>query len=104
MARKRKLTDESSEAGFDLVSDDEIDISSSLATKKARIDEPAESSDEDLYEFLHESIAKKNVKSGTELLKKVKGKTKLAKGEVGGGSFQSMGLHLTEGLNMSIDI
>lgn len=44
-------------------------------------------------EFIQDAIAKRNVKDGTELLKKtskVKGKGK-AKGEVGGGSFQSMG-------------
>jgi ATP-dependent RNA helicase DDX54/DBP10 len=44
-------------------------------------------------EFIHHAIAKRNVKDGTELLKKtskVKGKGK-AKGETGGGSFQSMG-------------
>ncbi|KAH9994019.1 P-loop containing nucleoside triphosphate hydrolase protein [Russula vinacea] len=34
----------------------------------------------------------RNVKDGTELLKNAKGKKKLAKGELGGGSFQSMGL------------
>ena len=47
--------------------------------------------EEDLQEIIRESIAKRNTKDGTELLKKTKGKTKIAKGEVGGGSFQSMG-------------
>ncbi|KAI0305644.1 DEAD-domain-containing protein [Multifurca ochricompacta] len=44
--------------------------------------------------MLSRSIARRNVKDGTEFLKntKGKGKKKLAKGEVGGGSFQSMGL------------
>ncbi|KAI0066162.1 DEAD-domain-containing protein [Artomyces pyxidatus] len=37
-------------------------------------------------------MAKRNAKEGTELLKSTKGKNKLVKGEVGGGSFQSMGL------------
>ncbi|KIM20684.1 hypothetical protein M408DRAFT_30142 [Serendipita vermifera MAFF 305830] len=45
--------------------------------------------------FIRESIAKRNIRDGKELLKKtskVKGKGK-AKAEMGGGSFQSMGLH-----------
>ncbi|KAH9054251.1 DEAD-domain-containing protein [Lactarius vividus] len=36
--------------------------------------------------------SRRNIKDGTELLKNTKGKKKLTKGEVGGGSFQSMGL------------
>lgn len=50
-------------------------------------------------EFIQDAIAKRNVKDGTELLKrtsKVKGKGK-AKGEVGGGSFQSMGTCIKSG-------
>jgi hypothetical protein len=47
--------------------------------------------EEDLDEIIRESIAKRDVKGGTEILKKTKGKTKIIKGEVGGGSFQSMG-------------
>lgn len=43
-------------------------------------------------DFIRQSIAKHNVKSGTELIKKTKGKKKISKGEVGGGSFQSMGM------------
>lgn len=82
----------------------DIDISSALTGKKRRKEtlsrgprpNPAELEDEDesegdLKEIIRESIAKRNVKGGTELLKKTKGKTKIAKGEVGGGSFQSMG-------------
>ena len=85
-------------------SDSDIDISSALTGKKRRTDSssrgpraaPAALDDdgeneEDLQEIIRESIAKRNVKGGTELLKKTKGKTKIAKGEVGGGSFQSMG-------------
>ncbi|KAJ4483387.1 P-loop containing nucleoside triphosphate hydrolase protein [Lentinula aciculospora] len=75
---------------------DDVDISSALAGKKAKIDSqfPVQfDGDEDFSIFLQDIMAKHNVKSGTELLKKTKGKGKLGKGEVGGGSFQSMGLH-----------
>jgi ATP-dependent RNA helicase DDX54/DBP10 len=50
-------------------------------------------------EFIQDAIVKRNIKDGTELLKKtskVKGKGK-AKGEVGGGSFQSMGTCIKTG-------
>ncbi|KAG7098581.1 hypothetical protein E1B28_000511 [Marasmius oreades] len=71
----------------------EVDISAALTSKKPRIDQGTEEEDEELATFLQESIVKRNVKDGTETVKKVKGKNKLAKGEIGGGSFQSMGLH-----------
>ena len=80
-----------------LDSEDEVDISSALtgkrskATKKTKSFEHDEEDEEGLQEFIRESIAKRDVKEGTELLKKTKGKTKIVKGEVGGGSFQSMG-------------
>ncbi|GLB37444.1 putative DBP10CT (NUC160) domain containing protein [Lyophyllum shimeji] len=74
-------------------SDDEIDISHALSGKKAKVARPSDSSDDDLQDFLQETVAKRNIKSGTEVIKKAKGKGKIAKGEVGGGSFQSMGLH-----------
>jgi hypothetical protein len=47
--------------------------------------------DTELEEMIRNSISKRNVKDGTELLKNTKGKKKLSKGELGGGSFQSMG-------------
>ncbi|KAL0955956.1 hypothetical protein HGRIS_002138 [Hohenbuehelia grisea] len=79
------------------LSDDEVDISSALTGKKSRLAAPAtfdEPEDEDeLNAIIQSSIAKRDIKNGTELVKKVKGKAKLGKGEVGGGSFQSMGLH-----------
>lgn len=103
ISRKRKVPiqsgSESDSSGYSLVqvvSDDEIDISSALtartpknAGKQKEID--GDDNDEDLHEMIRASIAKRDVKSGTELLKKTKGKTKVTKGEVGGGSFQSMG-------------
>ncbi|KAL0575743.1 ATP-dependent RNA helicase dbp10 [Marasmius crinis-equi] len=89
--------DDYSEEEEDSFSNDDfdVDISSALTSKKARIEQSNEDGDdeEDLAAFLQETIAKRNIKDGTETVKKVKGKTKLAKGEVGGGSFQSMGLH-----------
>ncbi|KAG5648471.1 hypothetical protein DXG03_003082 [Asterophora parasitica] len=73
-------------------SDDEIDISNALSGKKAKVVRD-DSSDDELRDFLQETIAKRDVKSGTEVVKKAKGKGKITKGELGGGSFQSMGLH-----------
>ncbi|KAH7913683.1 P-loop containing nucleoside triphosphate hydrolase protein [Hygrophoropsis aurantiaca] len=103
VSQKRKRTeelDENSDASdYSIVqasSDDEVDISSALAGKKSRTDgppDPVEEDDEDLEKFIQTSIAKRNVKGGTDIIKKTKGKSKIAKGEVGGGSFQSMGLH-----------
>jgi ATP-dependent RNA helicase DDX54/DBP10 len=55
--------------------------------------ENEELDDEEEMEMIQASIAKRNMREGTELLKKtsnIKGKGK-AKNEVGGGSFQSMG-------------
>ena len=82
--------------------DDEMDfdISSALTGRKPRRDgsKPAstvdddEEDDDDLAMFLKDTIAKRDVKEGTQVIKKAKkGKGKVAKGEVGGGSFQSMG-------------
>ncbi len=84
-------------------SESNVDISSALTgknSKKSRrsvngpqdTGDAAEDDDEHLQELIKESISKRNVKSGTELLKKTKGKAKIVKGEVGGGSFQSMGV------------
>ncbi|PPQ67308.1 hypothetical protein CVT25_005892 [Psilocybe cyanescens] len=70
----------------------DVDISSALMGKRPKLTVDAQE-DDDLAEFLQASIAKRSIKEGTEILKKSKGKSKLAKGEVGGGSFQSMGLH-----------
>ncbi|KIY50342.1 DEAD-domain-containing protein [Fistulina hepatica ATCC 64428] len=82
-------------------SDDEVDIFSALTgQKRARIDSRSsahdsspELDDDELSKLIKESISKRDVKQGTEVIKKTKGKVKIAKGEVGGGSFQSMGLH-----------
>ncbi|KAI6033165.1 P-loop containing nucleoside triphosphate hydrolase protein [Pisolithus orientalis] len=88
---------ENSDSSFSIVQaeGDDIDISSALAGKRARresSDEDHVTDDDELQEFINDSIAKRNVKGGTALLKKTKSKGK-GKGEVGGGSFQSMGLH-----------
>ena len=109
--RKRPQHDEEEEDGSEYFSevsvdpsdDDEIDISSALTGKRirAKVSKPGSgqgpinngkdvSSDEDEGDIIRMSISKRNVKSGTEVLKKTKGK-KIVKGEVGGGSFQSMG-------------
>ena len=82
------------------VSDSEVDISSALTGKKKaqRLDYHTDDEDneddfEELEGLIKESVLKRDRKEGTKLLKKTKGKTKIAKGEVGGGSFQSMGAY-----------
>ncbi len=98
---KRKRSPESDHVASDSAtggsSDSEIDISSALAgkrVKKGPQPRDSDNEDEDLENLIRESIFKRNVKGGTELLKKTKGKAKIVKGEVGGGSFQSMGVYL----------
>lgn len=81
----------------DAYSEDEVDISSALTGKRPKVTprvngNGGDDDDDDLQEFIRESIAKRDVKEGTEMIKKTKGKSKIVKGEVGGGSFQSMGL------------
>ena len=76
-------------------SDHSFDLSSALtqrrvASKKRKTNEDTDD-DTDFEEMIRKSISRRNVKDGTELLKNAKGKKKLAKGELGGGSFQSMG-------------
>ncbi|KAG6911139.1 hypothetical protein DXG01_003879 [Tephrocybe rancida] len=73
-------------------SDDEVDISNALSGKKAKI-VAEDSDDDDFNDFLQNSIAKRDIKGGTDVVKQAKGKGKIVKGELGGGSFQSMGLH-----------
>jgi ATP-dependent RNA helicase DDX54/DBP10 len=95
--QKRKRSQkhaEGDESDFSIValSEDEVDISSALTGKHAKkdwVDEVDE--EEDLSEMIQDYIAKRNVKTGTDVLKKAKGKAKMVKGEIGGGSFQSMG-------------
>ncbi|KZS98466.1 DEAD-domain-containing protein [Sistotremastrum niveocremeum HHB9708] len=73
---------------------DEVDITASLAGKSKRQRTTEQDNDDiDDETYIRQSLAKQNMKQGMEMLKKVKGRTKLAKGEVGGGSFQSMGLN-----------
>jgi ATP-dependent RNA helicase DDX54/DBP10 len=102
MARKRArdqaVSESEPENGSDVSekdSDDGVDIFSSLTgsrnqsqkiSRKTREDE-----DEDEDDEIRASQAKSNRKQGTEMLKKLKGKSHMSKGEVGGGSFQSMG-------------
>ncbi|KAJ3516845.1 hypothetical protein NLJ89_g867 [Agrocybe chaxingu] len=70
--------------------DDGFDISSALIRKRPKITQD-ENDDEDLADFIQSSIAKRSIKEGTSVIKQAKGKAKVVKGEVGGGSFQSMG-------------
>ncbi|KAJ7045551.1 P-loop containing nucleoside triphosphate hydrolase protein [Mycena alexandri] len=86
LAKRRRDSDAGSSGS------EHIDISNALTGKRQRT-QPEHDSDDELGDLIRTSIAKRDVKNGTEVVKKVKGKTKLAKGEVGGGSFQSMGLH-----------
>ncbi|KAG0704483.1 P-loop containing nucleoside triphosphate hydrolase protein [Suillus ampliporus] len=102
-SRKRNRVvqeDEETKSDFSLVqaaSDDEfdVDISGALTGKRSRRDGPIENhldDDDDIEVLIQDSIAKRNMKGGTEMLKKIKSKGK-SKGDIGGGSFQSMGLH-----------
>ena len=70
--------------------EDDVDISSALTTKKIKTTQ-SEDDEDDLADFIRSSIAKRSMKEGTRIVKKSKGKDKISKGEVGGGSFQSMG-------------
>ena len=105
LKRKRLALESDSEGNLSDISldeahsDEDIDISTVLTGKRPKLSstrrpsttDTVDDDDDDLQEFIRESIAKRDVKEGTELLKKTKGKTKIVKGEVGGGSFQSMG-------------
>ena len=100
---KRKRDDElasssdSDSSGFEVArlsdSDHEVDITSVLAGKKGKNVASDDGQDDfgELEDLIKQSVAKRDKKEGTKLLKKTKGKTSMAKGEVGGGSFQSMG-------------
>ena len=91
--RKRSESDDDS-ASLSFVDDEQdVDISPALTGDKTRIVEPDDSDDEDeLADFIRSSIAKRSIKEGTRIVKKSKGKVQISKGEVGGGSFQSMGM------------
>jgi ATP-dependent RNA helicase DDX54/DBP10 len=77
-------------------SDDQVDIFDALAnsaTAKGKHKQVEESdSEDDDTQFIQRAIEKRNKKGGTEVTKAVSSKGKLAKGAVGGGSFQSMGM------------
>lgn len=89
MGVKRKQPDSAPESDndYDIVSqhdDSDVDIAAAL------VDGDDGSGDED---FIRDTLRKKHVKDGAELIKQAKGKGKshLKKGDLGGGSFQSMG-------------
>lgn len=81
-----------SDTSFSVVpADSDVDISSALVGKRLKLSQGIDDEDDGLADFLQKSIAKRSVKEGTQVLKNAKGKGKISKGEVGGGSFQSMG-------------
>jgi ATP-dependent RNA helicase DDX54/DBP10 len=90
-------TDEGEDTFSEVPSDDdqEPDIFAALTGRKKRrisgSEECLSEGDEDLQEIIRQATAKRDVREGTQVVKKAKGKTKITKGEVGGGSFQSMG-------------
>lgn len=95
---KRPRQDPGENPLFEVTFDDdhEPDIFAALTCqKKQRIDsleEQASDGDgEDLQEIIRKATTRRDVKEGTQVVKKTKGKAKIAKHEVGGGSFQSMG-------------
>lgn len=85
--RKRAASSEVSDA--EMSSD--ADISSALIGKRQKIAAIDENDDDELRRLIQMSIASRAVKEGTRVVKSVKGKGKMVKGEIGGGSFQSMG-------------
>lgn len=93
----REVLNSSSDEETD--SENPLDLSSALTrkitSKKGKgplvFREDDVDDDTELEEMIKRSITRRNVKDGTELLKNTKGKKRLTKGEVGGGSFQSMG-------------
>ncbi|CAE7144168.1 unnamed protein product, partial [Rhizoctonia solani] len=77
-------------------SDEQVDIFEALTNPgagKGKSKQVEESDSEDDTEFIQRAIEKRNKKGGTELTKAIGSKGKLAKGAIGGGSFQSMGLN-----------
>ena len=79
-------------ANYLLTHSPDVDISSALVGKRPKLAQMIEEEDDEgLANFLQASISKRSMKEGTQVLKSTKGKTKMTKGEVGGGSFQSMG-------------
>jgi ATP-dependent RNA helicase DDX54/DBP10 len=115
MSRKRRAAPTTSDLDLDVgasrplassISDEEssdhsFDISSALTRRRVALQKgkaplvshnDGTDDDTEFEEMIRNSISRRNVKDGTELLKNTKGKKKLAKGEVGGGSFQSMGI------------
>lgn len=90
-------TDEEEDSFVEVPSDNdqEPDIFAALTGRKKRQislpEEQISEGDEDLHEIIRQATVKRNMKEGTRVVKKTKGKTKVAKGEVGGGSFQNMG-------------
>jgi ATP-dependent RNA helicase DDX54/DBP10 len=90
--RKRMLGVEETQEDVPSSIKDSFDISLALLGKRPKFSQQAESdSDGDLSNFIRTSIATRSIKEGTRIIKKAIGKEKVAKGEVGGGSFQSMG-------------
>jgi ATP-dependent RNA helicase DDX54/DBP10 len=90
----------SDEDGEDSASDRSFDLSSALTQRRTTLQKSkaplvshhdSTNDDTELEDMIRNSISRRNVKDGTELLKNTKGKKNLTKGELGGGSFQSMG-------------
>lgn len=79
------------------ISEEQVDIFDTLANiskdeGRGNVDDAKESDSEaDDAQFIQREIEKRNKKGGTRVTKAVSAKGKLAKGAVGGGSFQSMG-------------
>ena len=98
---RQELADEEEDSFSEVPSNDdqEPDIFAALTGQKKRrisgseeqIMGESDDDEEDLQEIIRQATTKRDVKEGTQVVKKVKGKTKVTKGEVGGGSFQSMG-------------
>lgn len=97
---KHDIVSEDESSGFEeaAFSDDSVDIASALTGGKGKGEsmDVGEDDFDDLEDLIKQSVTKRDKKEGTKLMKKTKGKTSMAKGEVGGGSFQSMGMFSVE--------
>lgn len=101
-SEEREQWNDTSSASASVSESEDFDVSSALTGKRPKITKPMEDGDEDdIGEFIQASIAKRSTKEGTIIVKKAKGKEKVNKGEVGGGSFQSMGEFIRLGSNFT---
>ncbi|KAH7108266.1 DEAD-domain-containing protein [Auriculariales sp. MPI-PUGE-AT-0066] len=92
--RDEPESDNESEISFVRLDDSDVDIADALVDGGGDNGEDASDGSGD-EGFIRDALRKRHVKQGAEVVKQTQGKSKshVKKGEFGGGSFQSMGLH-----------